>query len=184
MTAETRTEASSGSDPLDPGLAEFYREVADLYFRYALKRDLSVHDAKDAVQQVMLKLHVNWYQRMAPLEPEARRAYAWKILDRTVTDFWRNQQRDLNLAVRLRREPPPLSWADESAEDGAEALRLIRTLTRRQYQVMALAQEGLKPREIAERLGLKASTVCSHLHDARTTLMTKLQARKESGRGH
>lgn len=39
-------------------------------------------------------------------------------------------------------------------------------LTSKQHQVARLAAEGLKPREIAQRMNIKASTVSSHLQSA------------------
>ncbi|MEU4563782.1 sigma-70 family RNA polymerase sigma factor [Actinoplanes sp. NPDC023936] len=191
MVTETAAQALSGSDPLGADFPEFYREVAPGFHRRARARGLSEHDAHDVVQEVMLKILARWH-KVGAMSPGDRFGYASRALRHAVTDVWRRQQRDSDLGMRLGRElrahgdPAGIdpaethpAWTDSA---GAEAVRLVGTLTGRQYQVMVLAQEGLKPREIAAELGMRNSAVSSHLHEARRKLMTKLQAWKDSGR--
>ncbi|BAL87650.1 putative RNA polymerase ECF-subfamily sigma factor [Actinoplanes missouriensis 431] len=168
-------------DPLGADFQDFYREVAPGFHRRALARGLSEHDAHDVVQDVMLKILGRW-RKVGALSPGERFGYADRALRHAITDVWRRQQRDAALGMRLRQESVDRGDPAERDSAGAEALRLVGTLTGCQYQVMVLAQEGLKPREIAAELGMRNSTVSSHLHEARRKLMTKLQAWKDSGR--
>jgi RNA polymerase sigma factor (sigma-70 family) len=164
----------------DPGLDELYRELAPGFRRYALSRDLVVEDADDVVQQVMLKLHLHW-PKVSAMCPEQRRAYAWTSLKRAVASVWRRRRREETFRRLLGRERPPLDLDAEPAGStpaGAEALRLIQTLSKRQYQVMNLLGRGLTPEEIAAELGMSVSAVHSQTHNARKALKKKREATK------
>jgi RNA polymerase sigma factor (sigma-70 family) len=185
VTTAPAEAAAPGGDPWERGLEELYRDLAPGFFRWARHRGLSEHDAYDAVQNTMVKLHRYW-DRVERTEPGKRPAYAFKVLRSAVHDVERKRRNDLALDAELRRRPPPAIVHDEHIEPdpvGAAALRLLDSLTPGQRQVMELAGDGLKPREIATELEMTPSTVRTHLCAARKFLKSRLQAWKDSSRG-
>ena len=74
-----------------------------------------------------------------------------------------------------------LPWSEERLAEhrqraGAAGPDLYASLTERERQVLHLAAEGLRNREIAERLGISPRTAESH----RAHLMAKLKLRREA----
>jgi DNA-binding NarL/FixJ family response regulator len=82
-------------------------------------------------------------------------------------------------------EPPVATPAgDTSPEDGGATRRLAEVLTPRELEVVRAVVQGLRNKEIADRLAITESTVKIHLHavydklrlDGRTALILHLKA--------
>lgn len=54
--------------------------------------------------------------------------------------------------------------------------RQVHPLSRQQYEALMLYGEGLRYREIAERMGLAYKTVCRHMEETRMKLGVKSAA--------
>lgn len=161
------------------GDAQAFSELVRRYRKAAYSVALSVtrhhEDAEDAAQESFLTA----LERIDECRnPEKFSGWFLTIV--------RNRSRNLLRREKLRQgEPIPFSLASTDAGPEREAARsdlrsrlhtALRGLTQVQREVVLLHDlEGWKHREIAERLGMPAGTVRSHLHYARKKLRSVLQ---------
>jgi RNA polymerase sigma-70 factor (ECF subfamily) len=154
---------------------DFYREefpvVAGL--AYALSGNRWV--AEDLAQEAFLVAHRNWRVVATYDHPGAwvRRVVA----NLSVSAFRRRVAEAKALAQVIVRHPPTVS---ELAADDVEFWRAVRSLPRRQAQVVALYYLGDRSvAEVAEILDMASGTVKKHLHDGRRSLAVRLKIQEE-----
>jgi DNA-directed RNA polymerase specialized sigma24 family protein len=79
----------------------------------------------------------------------------------------------------------PSAWAAPLPVDDADFWRTVRSLPRRQAQVLALRYlEDRSDAEIAHILGCSEATVRAHLHNGRTELAVRLGIEPKRSREH
>lgn len=157
------------------GFTEFYRHH---YPR--LVRDLVVHGfqeqiAKDAAQQAMIDAYKQWENLTNPL--------AW-ARTAAVRYAGRERERDRRRLERDRshQQAVPTGTLDsaerqvERSEEASAVLQVISAMPSRRRDVVALAFDGWKVEEIADKLGMQPATVRSHLRHARRALREKGEA--------
>lgn len=158
-----------------PGYVEFVREHGPALQRLARGLVRDDHDAADLTQEVLASALVNWRRVVAADEPLA---YARRMTVNAATSWWRRPARRERPTATgelpgPRSGPPPLPGSAASrhhAPDHAEAhaqrdelMTALRALPRRQRAVLVLRHhEGLDDAEIADLLGVGASTVRSN----------------------
>lgn len=131
--------------------------------------------AEDVVQDAFIGLH----DRASGLrDPEAALAYVRvAVVNRSRSTIRRRQVSRKHLHLT---EPDPAPGADrhlELAEDQRAALAAVRTLPRRQQEVLVLRYwSGLSEAEIAAALGVSAGTVKTSASRAMASLRTTLGA--------
>lgn len=177
---------------LDSSFQQFYA-YAYAFPRIAAQarlRGASQHDAGDVTQQVMLGAYRRWNKpaangrRLCDLVQDEQLAYVLRSLTYAMRDAGRRQQRVRALLSRLwhHGHSDYVTW-DESADGtGGPALAELRRLPRRQREVLALMIEDWSTEEIADHLGISASSVRTHLQKARKTLREHLTMQKEGSR--
>jgi RNA polymerase sigma-70 factor (ECF subfamily) len=127
--------------------------------------------AEDLAQEAFLAAHRDW-DRIAAYEQPA----SWVrrvVANKSVSAFRRRLSEAKALGrLALRRE----SALGELAAEDVEFWGAVRTLPRRQAQVVALHYLEDRPiAEIADALGIAAGTVKKHLHDGRRELARRLE---------
>jgi RNA polymerase sigma-70 factor (ECF subfamily) len=145
-----------------------YRAVVGL--AYVLSGNRAI--AEDLAQEAFLAAHRNWH-RLAVGRPGA---WVRQAVANLAVSAFRRRVAEAKALVRLG-QPEPLP------ELGAEAIefwRAVRTLPRRQAQVVALYYlEDLPVGEIASILAMAPGTVKKHLFDARRSLACRLALDEE-----
>jgi RNA polymerase sigma-70 factor, ECF subfamily len=132
--------------------------------------------AEDLAQEAFLAAHRSWDRVGAYDDPGAwvRRV----VVNMSVSTFRRRLAEAKALA---RAAIGSASVLPELSDDDAEIWRAVRTLPRRQRQVIALRYlEDLPVAQIASVLGTAEGTVRKHLHDGRLALAHRLEL--EDGR--
>ena len=129
--------------------------------------------AEEMVQEVFLKLHVNW--------PEVEQPRAW--LYRSLRNRILNHLRDEKLVIR---DPTILNSVEQQVGDSSletvsrlEAINLVRglleSLPEEDGELLRMKYfEGLRYREISERTGLSVGNVGYRLHHLLKGLAEKL----------
>lgn len=137
----------------------------------------SAADVEEAVQHTWLKvvLHVELVEKL----PEERvLPYLVQVLLNHIHDIARAQVREAVAAGALmERSPetapePPQRWMRVSDEQLARA---ILTLSRRVREAYVLRRQGLKHREVAERMGITVGCAGTLLHEAHKRLRQELE---------
>jgi RNA polymerase sigma-70 factor (ECF subfamily) len=160
---------------LQARVSEIYLEARDDVYRYSLTFGLTPGEAQEAAQEVFLRLYTTM---RSGTEIENPRAWVFRVAH--------------NLSLQMRAKAshqapydPQLELKLAAAEPGAEQrlidrernLRLHRAiegLSEQQRRCVFLRMEGLRYPEIAEALGISASSVGEFLRRAMNRL------RKES----
>jgi RNA polymerase sigma-70 factor (sigma-E family) len=161
--------------PPHPGvdLEDLFRAHATPLLRLAVVVTGDRALAEELVQEAFVRLH----RASHPPVGAATRAY----LRRTVINLAHGHHRHLRVVRR---------HADDRRPDGASAdvdvvrhddqrrvVEAVRSLPERQRDCIVLRfYEDLTDTEIAEALGISAGSVKTHLHRARATLATQLEA--------
>lgn len=117
-------------------------------------------------------------QRYQPRHATCR-AWLLGIATHLVSNFERSERRGSRARAREAAELVPDTLADMGVLDGAtidpELLAAVRALASEDREVLLLHAWGeLSPHEIAKALGLRAGTVRSRLHRARTQVRHRL----------
>ena len=144
-----------------------YRAIVAL--AYALSGSRAA--AEDLAQEAFLAAHRNW-ETVADLD--APGAWVRRVVANLSASAFRRGVAETKALSRLafgrQRVLPELS------ADDAEFWRAVRSLPRRQAQVIALRYLEDRPvAEIAEILGTADGTVKKHLHDGRQALARRLR---------
>jgi RNA polymerase sigma factor (sigma-70 family) len=149
---------------------EFYAREFPAVVGLAYALSGSRTGAEDLAQEAFLAAHRSWDRVGAYADPSAwvRRVVA----NMSVSAFRRTMAEAkafARVAIRSTRVLPELS------DDGAEFWRTVRSLPRRQRQVVALHYvDDMAVADIARVLGTTEGTVKRHLHDARLALARRL----------
>jgi RNA polymerase sigma factor (sigma-70 family) len=146
-----------------------YRAVVGL--AYALSGNAAV--AEDLAQDAFLAAHRNWH-RIAGFEQPG--AWVRRVVANLSVSAFRRRVAEAKAIVRLgAREPLP-----ELGADDLEFWRAVRSLPRRQAQVIALHYVDDRPiAEIAVVLQMATGTVKKHLFDGRRTLAHRLRLEED-----
>jgi RNA polymerase sigma-70 factor (ECF subfamily) len=148
-----------------------YRSVLGLAF--ALTRDLGA--AEDLTQEAFTEAQRRW-PHVATLD----RPGAW--VRRVVANKSASRWRRLGAEARALRRMPTvenLSPNPELAAETTEVLDALRSLPKRQAQVLALTYvEGLTTTEVGEVLGFSTATAKTHLRRGRAAVARKLGVRE------
>lgn len=156
-------------DEAKEGFATFYQREYPRLARNLFMDKFDEQVAKDAAQKAMIDAYTRWDELTNPA--------AW------VRTAARRHAKHLEEQDRRRHErdskymqgayPATADGAEQEAEWKEEAravLRLISTMPPQRQKVVALAFDGWKTEEIAQKLGLEQPTVRSHLRHARRVL--------------
>jgi RNA polymerase sigma-70 factor (ECF subfamily) len=125
--------------------------------------------AEELAQEAFAETYKRWEDLRSFERPGAwvRRV----VLNRSVSRF-RRARNEARMMLRLQARPSPRSVLHD---DDAEFWRLVRSLPRRQAQVVALYYaEDMAIGEIAAVLSCAAGTIKAHLHAARRSLASQL----------
>jgi RNA polymerase sigma-70 factor, ECF subfamily len=142
-----------------------YRAVVGL--AYALSGNRSI--AEDLAQEAFLAAHRNWHRIAGYDRPSA---WVRRVVANLSVSAVRRRFAEARALVRLG-EPQPLP---ELEADDLEFWRAVRSLPRRQSQVIALRYlEDRSVEEIAEILDMARGTVKKHLFDGRGALARRLR---------
>lgn len=158
-------------------LAAMFRQYRLPAFRFALQMLGNREDAMDVTQEAFIRLHRHWHRR-DPERPFAPWLYA--ILRNLAIDLLRQRGRHRTedaqaAALHPSSAPGPevLAERDERRRAVWAAIASLPPMLREAVILRDL--HGLSYAEMAEALGVPASTVASRLHDARTALRKKLE---------
>ena len=170
-----RQEQTAPVAALAGGFDDFYvsQYAAVVALAYALSGNRWV--AEELAQEAFLAAHRNW-DRISGYEQPG--AWVRRVVSNLSVSALRRRVAEAKAMTRvmLQREP---ALGELSAHD-AEFWRAVRSLPRRQAQVIALFYLEDRPVvEIAGTLGMAEGTVKKHLHDGRRSLARRL-AEEES----
>jgi RNA polymerase sigma-70 factor (sigma-E family) len=143
-----------------------------------LTRDASV--AEELVQDAFVSLHRRWDSLADP-------AAAHGYLRTTVINNARSTLRHRGVEERHRQPGPPEPAGPEEravqATEDARVLSALRTLSRRQQEVLVLRYYAdLSEQDIAHTLGLTNGAVKSHAHRGLAALKAALERAEAPGR--
>ncbi|HEX3298960.1 MAG TPA: SigE family RNA polymerase sigma factor [Actinomycetota bacterium] len=161
-----------------PAFEDFYRKEYRAVVGLAYALSGSRWAAEDLAQDAFLAAHDRWDRISGYDQPGAwvRRVVA----NRSVSAIRRRNTEAKTMARMAFGERPALA---EIPNDAAEFWDAVRSLPRRQAQVVALHYLEDRPiAEIAEILGIAAGTVKKHLFDGRQTLARELGLDEEDER--
>jgi RNA polymerase sigma-70 factor, ECF subfamily len=145
-------------------------------------------DARDAAQEVFLKLH----RQLSRLKPD-RSVGAWlyRVSVNAARDLARKRRRrEIHVGLDFAAELPSSAWREDpdrqmaSSESGRLLQAAMTTLPEMErFAVLLRDVEGLDTDEIAGVLGVTAGTVRSHLSLGRLRLRKQIERMRATGRG-
>lgn len=161
------SEASTSSETFEDFYARDFAAVVGLAYALCGSR----HGAEDLAQEAFLAAHRSW-DRVGTYEDPG--AWVRRVVANLSVSAFRH---GLTEAKALARAATGAARVlPELSEDDAEVWRAVRTLPRRQRQVIALRYlEDMPVARIAGILGTAEGTVRKHLHDGRLTLARRLK---------
>jgi len=174
---------SDGDEPPQAGsFDELVEQHTRVLFRIALGVLRRPADAEDAVQEAFLEIYRNnrWQHIDNP------RAYLAQIVWRIAIRQQSARRREQELTVDIRSgKPGPEQQAIGNQFDVWLHAEIDALPDKLRYPLVLMTAGDLSQIEIARLLGLPEGTVRRRVHDARTRLRQKLEARKgeEDGRG-
>jgi RNA polymerase sigma-70 factor, ECF subfamily len=147
-----------------------YRAVVAL--AYALTGRAAV--AEELAQDAFLVAHRNW-ARISTYEVPG--AFVRRVVSNMAVSFTRRLAAEARALARLSARSA--RWSTPLEPTDADFWRAVRSLPRRQSQVLALRYlEDLSDDDMARVLGCSVATVRVHLHNGRTALAGKLGIEK------
>jgi RNA polymerase sigma factor (sigma-70 family) len=158
----------SGDEVTQPreSMHDFYKRMCPKLITRAYMMCGNLHDAEDVVQESFAAVLPRWAQYGSYETPEAvvHRAMVQRV--------WKMQQRRARWLKRIRDIPLHGSGPDpQFSAETSELLAALRDLPDRQRTVLVLyAWSGFSTQEIADQLGISATTVRVHMHKARASL--------------
>jgi RNA polymerase sigma factor (sigma-70 family) len=153
-----------------------YKLYASKMLGVCIRYSKSREEAEDILQEGFMKVfeNIGKFRKEGSLEGWIRR-----IMYNTAIQKFR-QKNDLDKAISI--DNPNHNFTHESTDDiisniqAKDLLKLIQELPPRYQMVFNLyVFEGLKHREIAEKLGVTEGTSKSNLSDARSILQKKIE---------
>ena len=161
----------AAADPNTESFEAFYRREFKSVVALAYALSGSRHGAEDLAQDGFLAAHRRWDVISGYDDP---RAWVRRVVVNLSASLVRRRVAEAKAMVRLasRRQLSPAALSDDSSD----YWRAVRSLPRRQAQVVALYYLFERSvLEVAQTLDIAEGTVKAHLHKARRTLAEKLQ---------
>lgn len=171
-SAEPGAQAPAHARPLSASFEAFYRQEyrAVVAVAYALTGKAAV--AEELAQDAFLVAHRRWAQISGY---DAPGAYVRRVVANMAVSFVRRLAAEARALARLASRSVPGAWAAPLEPTDADFWRAVRSLPRRQAQVLVLRYlEDRSDAEIAQILGCADNTVRVHLHNGRRSLATRL----------
>jgi RNA polymerase sigma factor (sigma-70 family) len=142
----------------DAEFAEFFRQQHSTLVRFLVGRGASLSDAEDAVQTVFTRVFARWAEVHMP------RVYLYQAVKNEVAALARRQWGDLDSALRWAGSRVERSASEDVYHQGEIGIvrDSLAILPPRQREVMAKTYAGYRVSDIAEALGISASTVRSN----------------------
>jgi RNA polymerase sigma factor (sigma-70 family) len=163
---DRRTSPSASADAFSAFYRSEYRAVVALAF--ALTGRAAV--AEELAQDAFLVTHKNW-ERVSAYD--APGAFVRRVAANMAVSFGRRLAAEARALARLAARSP--KWSAPLEPPDADFWRSVRSLPRRQAQVLALRYlEDLPDDEIAGILGCSEATVRVQLHNGRLALAGRL----------
>jgi RNA polymerase sigma-70 factor, ECF subfamily len=164
--ARRAVDLSGSPDAFAIFYASEYRKVVSL--AYALTGRAAV--AEELAQDAFLVAHRNW-ARVSTYEVPG--AFVRRVVSNMAASFSRRLAAEARALARFAARSP--KWSSPLEPTDADFWRSVRSLPRRQAQVLALRYlEDLPDEQIAQVLGCSTATVRVHLHNGRIALAGKL----------
>jgi RNA polymerase sigma-70 factor (ECF subfamily) len=157
------------------GFEDFYQKEypAVVALAYALSGSRWV--AEDLAQEAFLVVHRNW-ERVAGYEEPG--AWVRRVVANLSVSAFRRRVAEAKALARSVSSKPPI--VPDLSLDDLEFWRAVRSLPRRQAQVVALYYlEDRAVAEVAEILDMAPGTVKKHLHDGRRALARRLRVEED-----
>ncbi len=167
---DRKTHRCTGSPAPSDTFSAFYGSEyhAVVAFAYALTGRAAV--AEELAQDAFLVTHRNWERISAYDVPGA---FVRRVVANMAVSFARRLAAEARALARLAARSP--KWSAPLEPPDADFWRSVRSLPRRQAQVLALRYlEDLPDDEIALILGCSSSTIRVHLHNGRVALAGRL----------
>jgi RNA polymerase sigma-70 factor (ECF subfamily) len=181
VSAEEPMPESDGDEPPQAGsFDELVERHTRVLFRIALSVLRRPADAEDAVQEAFLEVYRNnrWEQIDSP------RAYlaqvVWRIAIRQ--QGARRREQELTVDIRSGKPGPEQQAIGRQLETWLHA-EIDALPDKLRHPLVLMATGDLTQVEIARLLGLPEGTVRRRMHDARTRLRQKLEARRGEEHG-
>jgi RNA polymerase sigma-70 factor, ECF subfamily len=166
----SRARGRAGSRISSDTFSAFYRSEyhAVVALAYALTGRAAV--AEELAQDAFLVTHKNW-ERVSTYDAPA--AFVRRVVANMAVSFGRRLAAEARALARLAARSP--KWSAPLEPPDADFWRSVRSLPRRQAQVLALRYlEDLPDDEIARILGCSEGTVRVQLHNGRVALAGRL----------
>lgn len=164
-----------GEDPFAAFYRSNYGPVVRLAFTLTGRRDL----AEELAQDAFLAAHRNWSKVSGFDDPPA---WVRRVVANRCVSSGRRHVTSLRLMARLARERPDTPALSDDAE---ELWAAVRTLPKRQAQVLALAfLEDRSVADIAAILGCGEATVRTHLRRGRAAMAERLRVGPDDESNH
>lgn len=170
------TDPVQNESALPPGFGEFFAATYGRVLTYARFLARNMADAEQAVADAYAEAAKRW-DRISGFE--AKEAYVRRIVRQRLAKEHRRRRRRRDTETQ---GPVPLRPADpELSAEVRLVLDLFPLLPEKQRAVLVLACQEYTSEEIAQELGMKPSTVRTHLERARRRLRDALGIRPEAG---
>jgi RNA polymerase sigma-70 factor (ECF subfamily) len=171
MTAASAEEQADDEDVVERFEDFFLREFTSVVgLAYVLSG--SSLAAEDLAQEAFMAAQRDWTRIGGYDNPGA---WVRKVVANKAKSAFRNRTRELGAMIRLALKWGVAPGVYELPSDHAEVWSAVRTLPRRQQQVVALHYlEGYTLRDIAATLSIAEGTVKAHLHQGRNALKQQL----------
>ena len=147
-------------------LLQTYRAYQGDLIRFLARRLRCAFTARDLAQDIYIKLH----ELNGPVDPQARKAYLFRVAANLATDYLRSERRraellseakDILWAPNDTLTPERLAIGREDIERLRRAAEGLSPLSREIFRLNRF--EGKTQREIAEALGVSLTTVEKHI---------------------
>jgi RNA polymerase sigma-70 factor (ECF subfamily) len=167
---------------------DFHAKTSAAFFKKAYRMSRGHEaDARDALQQAYLKALDNWVT-VGVLNDAQRHGWLARTLTNEVLQIWRKPYRSRETQPGDDAIDGLVVHAADSMDDKDElrsACRAIARLEGRPREVIALhCLAGYEIDEVAEILGISASTVRVHLHNARMRIRGIMAGEEALGNDH
>jgi RNA polymerase sigma factor (sigma-70 family) len=170
-------ELASTMDDADRIVVDVERRHGQALFGFVRRQGLTDEQARDAVQEALLRL---WHELRGGASIGNPRAWAYRAIYRLAMDQHRLGRRLRLLSGRLDLGRRTTSDPADSASDRLAVWGEVDKLPTRQRQVLYLRyRSDLSFEEIGEVLGITASAGRSHATQAVATLRRKLATGEE-----
>lgn len=159
-----------------PSFEEFYRSQYSDVVRLAFVLTGRIDVAEELTQEAFLACHRQWDRVSRYDDPTA---WVRRVATNRCISSGRRHLTELRLLTKLRRERRP---NPELCEDSERLWEIVRSLPRRQAQVIALAfVDDLDTPSIAATLGIGEETVRTHMRRGRMNVADQLSEESDHG---